>query len=167
MQRMLWCLWACLVACVGLVADGIEGFWKSVDEETGKPQCVIAIYRYENKCYGRMIATFDKEGKMDGSIMTTSKSAPGVRGNPPYCGLDFIWNMVNKGMQYDGKIMDPRKGKVYEASMWRSKNDLIIRGKLLFFGKNTTWLPALDSELPPGFKKGDVAAFVPKIPKPN
>jgi len=166
-MKKLWFACFMILSAALCSQEMIEGFWKSTDEETGKRQCVVAIYPYEGKYYGRIIATFDSEGELRDSIESPVSHAPGVKGNPPYCGLDLIWNLVDKGPRYDGKIVDPRKGKVYDASVWRKRNDLIIRGKLLFFGKNTTWSPADASDLPPGFKKEDVAKFVPVIPKVN
>lgn len=143
----------------------IEGFWKRANEETGIRQCVIAVYPYQGKYYGRILATFDDEGKMVDSINAPLKRAPGIQGNPFFCGLDLIWNLTHRGNRFDGKIVDPRKGKVYDASVWRRAENLIIRGKLLFFGQSTTWAPAEESDLPPGFKRQDLAEFVPKIPK--
>ena len=157
-----------MAMCTSLCAqDKIAGFWKRYNEETGKRQCIIAIYPYQDKYYGRIIATFNSEGKLNDSIESPVNHAPGVKGKPFYCGLDLVWNLVSKGKsaRFEGKIVDPRKGKVYDASVWRDHKDLIIRGKLLFMGKNTIWVPAEEADLPPGFKKESIANFVPKIPK--
>jgi uncharacterized protein (DUF2147 family) len=155
------------VAATLFAEEMIVGFWKRENEDTGKRQCVIAVYPYQGKYYGRILATFDDEGKMADSINAPIKKAPGIQGNPPFCGLDLIWNLTHRGNRFDGKIVDPRKGKVYDASVWRRADNLIIRGKLLFFGQSTTWIPAEEMDLPPGFKPQDTAAFVPKIPKAN
>jgi uncharacterized protein (DUF2147 family) len=144
------------------VAD-IVGFWKSVDEETGIARCVVAIYPYQNQYFGRIIGTFNKEGHMEDTIYKPKGRAEGVPGNPYYSGLDLIWDLDKRGSVYKGKIMDPEAGNVYKAEVWRKGADLIVRGKLLFFGRSQTWLPTTASDFPKGFKKPDTSKFVPAI----
>ena len=148
-------------------AVGIEGFWKSINETTNKPQCIVAVYQYEDLYYGRIIGTFDDNGKMNETIYKPKDRAPGVVGNPYYCGLDIIWDLYNTGSSYKGKILDPQKGNIYNAELWNEGSNLIVRGKLLFFGRNQTWLPATDSDFPKDFKKPDLNTLVPTIPVVN
>src|ERR1700679_3309113 len=74
-------------------AESIGGFWKTIDDKTGRAECVIAVYEYEGLYYGRIIGTFDEDGKMNDSIYSPIKRAPGVAGNPFYSGLDIIWDL--------------------------------------------------------------------------
>lgn len=154
-----------LISCTGLAAQSIAGFWKSIDDETGKPRCVVAVYEYKDMYYGRMIATFDDTGKVKETIYAPKGRAPGVLGNPYYCGLDFIWNLRDRGSKFKGKIMDPEAGSIYNAELWVENGNLIVRGKLLFFGKSQTWLPATQADFPKGFKMPDTAKFVPEVPE--
>lgn len=150
----------------GLFAESIGGFWKSIDEESGKARSLVAVYEYEGKYYGRIIGTFDDNGnKIDETIYSPKSRAPGVVGDPYYCGLDFIWDLKPKGYKYKGKIMDPREGKVYTAELWVADDKLIVRGELFIFGRNQTWLLAEDRDYPKGFKLPDVSTFVPVIPE--
>ena len=42
--------------------------------------------------------------------------------------------MEKDGKNLDGgKILDPKKGKVYSCEMWRDGENLIVRGKIAFF----------------------------------
>jgi uncharacterized protein (DUF2147 family) len=148
-----------------LAADEIVGFWKSIDDETHKAQCIVAIYEYEDKCYGRIIATFDEDQHLKETIYTPKERAPGVIGNPFYCGLDIIWDLVDNGISYKGKILDPQKGNIYNSELWIEKGNLIVRGKLLFLGRNQQWVPALKSDLPKDFKFPKLDSLVPQIPK--
>jgi uncharacterized protein (DUF2147 family) len=151
-----------------LLATGdITGFWKSIDENTGNPRCVVAVYEYEGLCYGRIIGTFDDEGKMKETIYKPVERAPGLNGNPYYCGLDLIWYLQDNGNRYEGKIADPEKGKIYNAELWTEGDNLIVRGKLLFFGRSQTWLPAEAADFPKGFKMPKTEEFVPVIPQPD
>jgi uncharacterized protein (DUF2147 family) len=153
-----------LCAATLFAAENIEGIWKRMNDQTGLRECVIVVYSYQDHLYGKIIATFDKDGKLNDTLDHPLHRAPGVPGDVPYCGLDFIWNLIKKGNRFEGKIIDPQKGGVYKAELWRKNDQLVIRGKLLFFGRNTIWIPALSEDLPPNFKEADIAQFVPKIP---
>jgi uncharacterized protein (DUF2147 family) len=101
---------------------------------------------------------------MDDTIDAPQDRAPGVIGKPFYCGLDLIWDL-KKGKHCKGKIIDPKKGNIYRAELWVEDGNLIVRGKLLCFGRNQTWVPAATEDLPPNFKLPDVTKFVPVIPE--
>ena len=145
-------------------AEGIDGFWKTVDDKTGNVQSIIAIYEYEGLHYGRIIGSFNDEGKMDDSIYKPVKRAPGLPGHPFYSGLDIIWYLREGGYKFKGSILDPRKGDVYKAELWLANNNLVVRGKLFIFGRSQMWLPAEESDFPKGFKMPDLKKFVPSIP---
>ena len=153
-----------LIFCSTLRADNIQGFWKTIDEKTGQPQCIVAIYEYQNKYYGRIIGTYNKQGEMNETLDAPQDRAPGVVGKPFYCGLDLIWDL-KKGSKCKGKIVDPKKGNIYRAELWVKDGNLIVRGKLLCFGRNQTWLPASNEDFPSTFKQPDVTQFVPVIPQ--
>ncbi|MCE5318153.1 MAG: DUF2147 domain-containing protein [Parachlamydia sp.] len=155
-----------LTICSPLAAQDIVGFWKSVDEHTSKPQSIVAIYEYQGKYYGRIIATYNENGQILDTIYTPKEKAPGVVGNPYYSGLDIIYDVQKEGDRYkDGKIVDPQEGKVYDTEIWIEDGNLIVRGEVLFFGRNQTWPPALDNDFPTGFKKPDLTQLVPQIPQ--
>lgn len=150
-----------------LLADGIVGFWKTVNEKTGQPGIIVSVYEHEGKHFGRIIGSYDDNGALDDSIYAASGRAKGVKGNPFYSGLDFIWNVVKKGSRYKGKIMDPRKGKIYDVELWTQDDKLIVRGEILFFGRNQIWNPASESDFSESFQKPDVTQFIPVIPEPQ
>jgi uncharacterized protein (DUF2147 family) len=149
-----------------LFSEDIVGFWKSISDETKKPQSIIAIYPYQNKYYGRLIATYDDNGTISETIENPHDRAPGVKGHPYYAGLDIIWDLEKEGSKYtNGVILDPEKGDEYAAEVWIENGNLIVRGKIFFIGKNQTWPKALDSDFPQGFKKPDLTKLVPVIPE--
>lgn len=157
----------CLIVLWGsLAADEIVGFWKTVDEHTSKAQSIVAIYEYQGKYYGRIIATLGDDGKIEDSIYSPKERAPGVVGHPYYSGLDIIYDIQKEGDRYkDGKILDPEEGKVYDAEIWKENGNLIVRGEVLFFGRNQTWPPATENDFPAGFKRPDLTKLVPQIPE--
>ncbi|MBU6383381.1 MAG: DUF2147 domain-containing protein [Verrucomicrobia bacterium] len=157
--------WIFLVLLSTLFAsDDIGGFWKSLKDD-GSPQCVFGVYEYKGLYYGRIIGTYDDEGKMNDTIYDPKGRADGVVGQPHTCGLDIIYNLYNAGATYDGTILDPSKGKTYNCSLWRQGEDLIVRGKLFIFGRNITWYPTTKDDFPKGFKMPDMKKFVPSIPQ--
>ncbi len=152
-------------------SDGIVGLWKSRDEKSDKPRSLVAIYEYKGKYYGRMLATYNDEGEIKDTILEQKEKAPGVVGEPPYCGMDFVYNLEeekdakDKTKKYKGKIIDPQKGKVYNVQVWREGDVLIVRGELWIFGKNIPWKKASKKDLPKGFSMSEIKKFVPVIPK--
>ena len=151
-----------------LFSEEIKGFWKTVDDKTGRPQSIVAVYSYQGKYYGRLIITFDDQtGKIEDTIYHASARAPGVVGNPYYAGLDIIWDLKQEGDKYtDGEILDPEHGRIYGAEVWRKGENLIVRGKVLFLGRNQTWPPANENDFPTDFKKPDLTNMIPAIPRP-
>lgn len=171
---ILFCGTVLLFACSSapeLEQDGVLGLWKSRDQHSDKPRALVAIYKYQDMYYGRMLASYDDNGNINDTILEQKDRATGVVGHPPYCGMDFVYNMKEESNRkgntprYRGKIIDPQKGDVYKAEMWRSGNDLILRGELWIFGKNIPWHPATKSDLPKGFSMSDIKKFVPVVPK--
>ena len=152
-----------LLFCSQIFGAEITGFWKSLSDKTGKPDCIIAIYQYKDAYYGRIIGSFNLQGEMKDNLYTPIEKAPGINGNPYYSGLDFITHLTPAKFSYKGKVIDPRNGKVYDAEVWRENEDLILRGKLLMFGKNKTWYPATKSDFPAHFKMPDTSKFTPTI----
>jgi len=161
------CLSFFLSIAANLVSeDSIIGFWKTVDDKTGKPRSLVAVYEYKGKYFGRLIATYKPNGAFHDSIYSPEERASGVVGEPYYSGLDFIYDLEKEGTRYtNGYILDPEEGRLYEAEVWREKNNLIVRGEILFFGKNQTWPIAVATDFPPGFVKPDLASLVPVIPQ--
>lgn len=148
-------------------AAKIEGLWMVMDDKTNKPGCVVSIYPYEGKYYGRILGIYDDHNinEFYGTIDNPKKRAPGIKGQPYYSGLDLIWDMKAAGSKYVGKIVDPRSGSVYNAEIWRQGKDLIVRGKLWIFGRSQTWLPLDKNKLPKDFKMPEIDKFVPVIPR--
>ncbi len=154
-----------LTFCSMLVAQPIDGFWKHVNSKTGETQCIISIYEYQDKRYGRMVCTFDASGKMNDNLYTPIDRAEKISGSPYYCGMDLLWDLQKSGSKFRGKIVDPRSGKIYSASIWTKNDNLIVRGELFFFGKSEVWYPVEETDFPLDFKKPDATQFIPSTIK--
>lgn len=149
MNNKIWTVFFMLVSSVTVaLADGVFGFWTTIDDETKEPKSVVQIYEYEGKVYGRVVDVFKNKN-------ATAK----IPGSPKIIGLDIIWDLEKDGDEYnDGEILDPQKGKVYGCAIWRDGENLVVRGKIAFFGRNQTWIPNKTF-------KGDGKPLTPKKPK--
>lgn len=165
------CLFFALMIAHLQAEEGITGFWKTQNEETSKTDSIVVIYEHDGLFYGRLLLTFDDEGKVDGSVENPGSKALGVSGEPPIAGLDILWGLKKgkDGLYEEGHIIDPKKGKVYSADVWREGDHLIVRGEVLhsIFGKNIIWQPVADGDFPSGFIKPNTSTFVPVIPQPK
>lgn len=143
----------------------ITGFYQNINKETNRPNSVIAIYPYQGKYYGRIIATYNAQGVMEDTMYHPIDRATGVVGNPFYCGLDIVWTSTSDSRgYYIGNVIDPRDGKIYNAKLWKEKGNLILRGEVFVFGKNVVWPPFPEENFTAKFKKPDLTKFVPVIP---
>jgi uncharacterized protein (DUF2147 family) len=131
--------------------SAVTGLWKIIDDKTNKPTAITLLYMYQGKLYGRILATIDKDtGRIDDTINQRINRADKLAGNPPYCGIDFVYEMVEGSKEWRGEICDPEEAKFYTCRIWREGDKLIVRGQLkgLPLGRNQTWLKANPSDLP-------------------
>mgnify|MGYP000033726594 FL=1 len=163
-----------LGAGIAFAQTEATGFWKTIDDETGKPKSVIALYVYKDILFGRILMTYREDGvTVKDDLYRQQTRSPYLKGNPPFCGLDIIWDMRwdEKRKQWrGGTIMDPgndtnKKPKTYGCEIWREGSDLVVRGKIAFLGRNQTWKPFDPKDFPPGFAVPDPSTFVPVIPE--
>ena len=149
-------------------SDDILGFWKQIDDKTQLPETLVYIYNYQGKLYGRMIISYEDNGAVKDTILVQKFKAEKLAGDPPYCGLDYVYQLEVKGKEYRGGIMDPRSGDDYTCVIKRDGEKLIVRGQLKglgLFGRNQTWVRASAADLPAGFAMPDPALFIPVLPK--
>ena len=116
--------WAVALACIvtgtasaAPAADsGVLGYWKHVDEETGKTQSIFKLFEYEGKLVGKIVKVFPKAGKPAQAVCSECE---GRQKGKPVVGLIFFWDFVRDGDDrhkwVDGKILNPEDGKTYSA----------------------------------------------------
>lgn len=154
----------------------VLGFWQTIDDETNKPKSIVSVYEYQGVIYARILKTYEAEGEGAGvkerdNIYLKKYKATKVKGEPFFCGLDFVWGMKKDkpaDEKYKGKILNPPAGKVYNSEMWLEKGNLIVRGKIGPFGKNQTWVPFKDTSKifeDAAAAVPNTSTFVPLIPE--
>ena len=93
----------------------IEGKWKTIDDETGKPKSIVEISK-------------DSKGKYNGKIvqlLIKPENANCVkckddRKNKPLVGLEIIRGLAKDGNEFSGgTITNPKDGKSYKTEIVR------------------------------------------------
>jgi len=149
-------------------AEDVTGLWMGIDDETGNPTSISILYMHQGEVYGRILVTYDEEnpGVVKDTYLNPEVRADLLVGDPHFAGLDFIWGLQDRGSKWGrGKILDPKKGKVYSSELWIEDGNLVVRGKIGPIGRNQTWLPVSDSDLPEGFIVPDASSINPQIPQ--
>jgi uncharacterized protein (DUF2147 family) len=142
------------------------GLWQAVDKDTGQPNGWFLIRNHDGVYDGTIVKMFLKPG--ENPNMVCSQCADDRR-DKPWLGLDIVRGMKQQGLNYtDGTILDPRYGRIYNASMTLTPDGqtLVLRGYLgiSLFGQNQYWTRLPDSaynELEPRFNPNRAA------PAPN
>ena len=116
----------------------IEGKWKTIDDETGKPKSIVEITKKsDGKYYGRIIQLLIKPEH------NTCVDCTDDRKNKPILGLEIIRGLKKSGSEFSGgTIVNPKGGKEYGCKITRSGDKLNVKGSLKsfsFIGKTQTW----------------------------
>jgi uncharacterized protein (DUF2147 family) len=118
------------------------GYWKTIDDVTGKPKSIIHISKAENNILvGKVIKIFPKEGSSQNKVCT---ACSGDKHNQPIVGMVILSGLKASESQWDsGKIMDPENGKTYSCSLRMAENGkkLNVHGYvgLPILGRSQLW----------------------------
>ncbi len=120
-------------------SHGVLGRWKTIDDETGKPTSVIEIFEKHNKFHGRIIELIDSKSKNP-----KCEKCEGEDHNKPIIGMTVLKGLKKnkEGGYSDGKILDPKHGKVYKCNLsLESKDRLKVRGfiGIALLGRTQIW----------------------------
>ncbi len=153
-----------------LAATPFVGMYQTIDDETNKPKSIVALYEYQDKLSGRIVALYDTDGTISETPSAPVRIASNVDGTPKYIGLDIIWDMQWNGDDAEytgGKIMDPASGKIYSSVIWQDsdKTKLRVRGKIGPFGRTQTWNVLNASDLPAELQNINTSDWQPIIRK--
>jgi len=147
------CMFASTWSTASAENKGVYGYWKHVDEETGKTQSIFKLFEYQGKLVGKIVKVFPKNGK---SAQTLCTECEGRQKNKPVAGLIFFWDFVrdddDKNKWVDGKILNPEDGKTYsaEAELADGGQSLKVFGYvrlLVKVGGTSTWKRPTPAEL--------------------
>lgn len=115
----------------------ITGKWKTIDDETGKAISVVEIFEKQGKVYGKVIELLNP-----GDRNRTCEKCDGDDRNRPVMGLMVIKGLIWDGEGYNGKILDPKHGKIYKCIVsLESRDKLKVRGYIgiSLLGRTQYW----------------------------
>ena len=149
------------------------GFYQTIDDETNTPKSIVRIYEYRDgddmELAGRIVALYNADGTIAETLSNPTRIADKVKGAPKMVGLDILWNMefdTDDNKYEDGKIMDPKSGKVYSSVMWQDTPSVLnVRGKIGPFGRTQHWNSLDASTLPTDLQSIDVSTWKPVVLK--
>lgn len=119
-------------------AQTIFGKWKTINEETGKPNSIIEIYEEDGVVNGKVVRIL-KESDRDRLCFNCA----GDLKDQPIEGLELMRGLEKSGSEYAGGVItDPKTGKEYKVKVWvdeHNPNRLKVRGYIAFFYRTETW----------------------------
>ena len=149
------------------------GLYQTIDDETNMPKSIVQLYEYADGddmlLAGRIVALYNTDGAISETISNPTRVAEKVKNQPKMVGLDIIWDMEwdsDDNKYNDGKIMDPKSGKIYSSVMWQDVPSILnVRGKIGPFGRTQNWNVLDVSSLPTELQSLDVSTWTPVINK--
>jgi uncharacterized protein (DUF2147 family) len=114
----------------------IEGKWRTIDDETGKPKSIVEIFKKtDGKYYGKIVQLLIKPEN------NNCVKCKDDRKNKPLIGLEIIRGLSKDGNEFGGgTITNPKDGKSYKTEIVREGD--ILKVKALIMGiamKTQTW----------------------------
>lgn len=117
----------------------IVGRWKTIDDETGVEKSIVSIYEKDGKYFGK-IDTLFRTPDEDPDPVCDKCPEDDPRYNKRVVGMVILEDMVQDDDEWkDGKILDPKKGKVYNCKMWLEDGNLKVRGYIFFLYRTQIW----------------------------
>ena len=119
----------------------VEGYWTTINDVDNMPRSVIQIYKTKGTIEGRIIKIYPRSGDHDFCV-----HCPEPMKNKPIKGLKILWGLKqDSNLAWSGgKILDPKKGKVYKCKMSldQTGKKLNVRGYIgiSLFGRTQTWI---------------------------
>ncbi len=118
------------------------GFWKTIDDVTGKPKSIVEIYETsDHTLSAKVLHIFPKPGDDQHKLCDACK---GDKHNQPIVGMVILEGMAQQDNQWEGgKILDPSNGKTYRCTLKTTNdgNNLQVHGYigLPILGRTQTW----------------------------
>ena len=118
------------------------GKWRTIDDRTGKVKSIVEVYETTN---GTLAAKVLQVLNSDKGPHPLCDACKGENHNKPIEGMVIAWGLKPDGDTWDdGKILDPKNGKVYSAKMTPIEGGakLEVRGFIGFslIGRSQTWI---------------------------
>ena len=144
-QRFIIAFAAGAFASFGVWAQAASpvGLWKTIDDQSGKPQSLVRITESNGEFQGKVEKLLRAP---DQDQNPTCGKCEDARRNQPVLGMTIITGMKaeSSGDYGGGQILDPANGKVYKSKMSLSADGktLNVRGYIgvPMLGRTQTWV---------------------------
>jgi len=118
------------------------GKWKTIDDATGKPKSIVAIWEEDGKLYGKVDQLLDPKPDDPDPVC---KKCDGDLKDKRILGMRIMWDLRKDGERWaGGKILDPDNGKSYRCNLTLADGGkkLLVRGfiGMALLGRTQTWL---------------------------
>lgn len=123
----------------------VEGYWRTIDDVTGKPKAIIKISESpDHTLRGQILKIFPRPGFDQNEVCAACE---GDKHNQRIVGMT-VMNQVkadpdNANLYTKGQILDPNNGKTYHCNVLLTQGgqQLEVRGYLgiPLFGRSQTW----------------------------
>lgn len=127
-----------LTLTTSLNAQTIFGKWENRDDDTGKVDSVIEVYKKDGKAFAKIVSIADPSRQN-----ALCDKCTGKRKNEKILGMNILTGLSKNGDEWSGgTILDARNGKEYRCFIKLvNKNKLKVRGYLgvAIFGKTVYW----------------------------
>lgn len=156
MRRLIIAVMAVLALASAAAADPAEGFWISVDENSGKDTAGWRIFAEGGRLKGEILSVAGKKQDVKATA-GRGKSYDNFMGGADVgsltvVGTAWIWGLEkdDEGEWEDGYVIDPNNGKRYRCEITFHRADgkkyktdtLEMRGKVGPFGRSQFWRKA-------------------------
>jgi len=126
-------------------ANSPTGYWQTIDDVTGQPKAIVKIDQLPNQSLSaHILKIYPQPGQDQNPRCTECKDE---RHNQRIIGLQIMEDLKqdkkNRQAWTNGKILDPKNGKIYHCNIQLMENNkLQVRGYigLPLFGRSQTWI---------------------------
>lgn len=125
-----------------LTGNSPIGYWKTIDDITGKPKSIVQISRSSDQMLtAKVIKIFPANSIHQNKICT---ACSGDKHNKPIVGMVIMSGLKSAEKQWtNGHILDPENGKTYKCTVRLTEQGkkLNVHGYVGFplFGRSQTW----------------------------
>jgi uncharacterized protein (DUF2147 family) len=125
-----------------LTIDSPVGYWKTIDDITGKPKSIVKVWRNPDQMLmAKVIKIFPSNNSNQNKLCTACE---GDKHNQPIVGMVIMSGLKSTENQWaNGHILDPENGKTYKCSARLTEHGkkMNVHGYvgLPLFGRSQTW----------------------------